>query len=1168
MHNTSRSFFKGCVFLAAVVGIGVSLYAEANINCNFESGSVEKWQKNSAETELAVTADNLSAACGRYALLASGAARNVGINYYAQIPVTDRTVIEFDIRWDAQMPLAYFAFMATDNKKRVFWLFAGTLNAIKNPKRGEWFHVIVPAAALKTDKGQQPEPGDVFTSFGMFQVQVNGCPHRFMVDNFKIYEKDGLLESVDPKCFMDKTEPGAQKKPPVERSSADALPLATVPGCGGPVIDGNLSDSCWQSAAGFALLPNYSGKTISENTQFLLSFDADNLYIGVVAGQRYLDPVLNLLDKAKCKVAKNDGPVYYDDSVEIFLMPSGDGCYQFVINSDGVMFDAKNKDASWNSKNVKIAVKKNDRTWTAEIAIPFKELGITASDHAASAWRANFYRNNPASDESSAWSPTQKSFHTPGAFGFLSFDAQAAAIRGESFVIAGGSAAMKLFCGKPVQQLSLTGAQSTASISEKKMYELTFKPDADGFGQIRISASDKEIFRTPSIAIKGKSSDCIVKLASDSSQMTVFVNGKQSASAKNILNATVTLDEDRNIIALCAENAVTPLTGSIIIANIEIPVNNFLFSETPAAGWEKNGFDDSSWMPYDGRVSKKLYLRYNLIRNHTMFAPQLENDTFYIANKAAMKLTFRISSPFEKPLENYRFNLEVPESINIPAYCPDLRRYNKYINSFGEEKRGGMNSFVFSFDKPVPKLAYNFGFNVITMIIQPDFPAALAGKIVIGRAWISGKGVAEIPMEFKIKVLPELNGRQPKTIPIATWASFRDICYATKEIETMPGTWRNAGFTMIGDEMNIASTFEATLDNATNFTSTLKRNNLKTALQSFVNDGNQYASESDKANPTSTLVRLSSVKSGWQKPLCPLYYMASRDIEERLMKITLNFDCVIDDMERGIGSSCLCPRCREYFAKENKLGDVPDEKTILAKYKPLWIRHQVLMNRKVFDYFVATARKAKPEIRSAVYSGYATTPPEQYGMDWRLYKDVDFLIAGYDENKATIMMTRNEMGGRKICPGLILDTGIGERTYVDQNMIARLWKLLIAGGFGGVHIWDWLELDGRGLHSIAKFSRGVAEFENILDEKNQIPFDGLIVAGRDCSDYVYNKGSEYLYVAINDSISPRTVKIKMPKGISVTAKVQEFSTGTQFTGKNEYDIVVPPNDVMLLLISE
>ena len=188
MNNTSRSVFKGCVFLAAVMGIGVSLYAEANINCNFESGTVEKWQKNSAETELVVTGDSLSGSCGKYALLSSGTEKNVGINYYSEIPVTARTVIEFDIRCDAQMPLAYFAFTATDNKKRGFWLFADTQNAVKNPRRGEWFHVIVPATALKTDKGQQPEPGDVFTSFGMFQVQVNGCPHRFVKNNIRDYK--------------------------------------------------------------------------------------------------------------------------------------------------------------------------------------------------------------------------------------------------------------------------------------------------------------------------------------------------------------------------------------------------------------------------------------------------------------------------------------------------------------------------------------------------------------------------------------------------------------------------------------------------------------------------------------------------------------------------------------------------------------------------------------------------------------------------------------------------------------------------------------------------------------------------------------------------------------------------------------------------------------------
>ena len=1166
MNNTSRSVFKGCVFLAAMTGICVSLYAEANIGCDFESGTVEKWQKTSAETEITAGTDNLSGSCGKYALLASGTSRNTGVNYYSQIPVTAQTAIEFDVRCDAQMPLSYFAFTATDNKKRVFWLFAGQLNAIRNPKRGEWFHVVVPATALKTDKGQQPEPGDVFTSVGMFQVQVNGCPHRFMMDNFKIYEKEGPIESADPQLFTDKTESDARKKPQVERTSADAVPLVTVPGGGAPAIDGDLSDPCWQNAAGFALLPNYTGKTISENTSFSLSSDADNLYIGVVAGQRYLDPVLNLLDKAKCKVSKADGPVFSDDSVEIFLMPGGDGCYQFVINSDGAMFDAKNKDVSWNSENVVKAVKKNERTWTAEIAIPFKELGLTAPDRAASSWRANFYRNNPASDESSAWSPTEKSFHTQSAFGFLSFDSQAPAIRGESFVIAGGSAAMKLFCGGTTRPLSIIGTQSGTEISEKKVNELKFKPDADGLGQIKISASGREIFRTPAIAIKGKSSECRVKLDSHGSQMTVFVNGKQSASAKNLLSSTVTLDEDRNIIALCADNAATPLTGSIFLTDVEIPVSNFLFSETPADGWEKNGFDDSSWRPYDGRVSKKLCLRYNLIRNHTMFAPQLERDVYYIANRAAMRLSFRISSPFERPLENYRFHLEVPESIKTPTYRPDLRRYNKYVNSLGGEKRDGMNRLVFSFEKPVPKLAYNFGFNVITMIIQPDFPAEWEGKTVTGRAWISGKGVAEIPLEFKIKVLPALNGHQPKSIPIVTWATARDQCYATKEIELLPETWRNAGFTMIGDE--IKTRMDSTFDNLASYSAQFRKNNLKMIFVSFVNHDNHWASDSDTTNPASKLVPLSSIKDSWKKPLCPFYFMASPDIAKRIRIIALASDYVMDDMESGLGASCLCPRCREYFAKENNLADVPDEKTILAKHKTLWIRHQVQMNRKVFDYLVATARKAKPDIRSAVYSGYATCPPEQYGMDWSLYKDVDFLSAGYDENKATVTMTRKAMGGRKMCPGLILESNMGERTYADQNVIARLWKQLIAGGFGGVHLFDWAELDGRGLRSVAKFSRGVAKFEGILDEGNQMPFDGLIVDGRDGSDYVYNKGKEYLYVAINDGISPRTVKIKMPKGISATAKAQEFSTGTQFTGKDEYDVGIPPNDVMLLHISE
>jgi hypothetical protein len=128
------------------------------------------------------------------------------MKYNSHVSVTDRTVIEFDIRCDSEMPLAYFAFAAVDKEGKVFWLFADKQNAIKNPKRGEWFHFVVPAAALKTNKGDVIEDGNALKTFGIFQVQPNACLHRLMMDNFKIYEKDGAIEAVDPQKLMDTGE--------------------------------------------------------------------------------------------------------------------------------------------------------------------------------------------------------------------------------------------------------------------------------------------------------------------------------------------------------------------------------------------------------------------------------------------------------------------------------------------------------------------------------------------------------------------------------------------------------------------------------------------------------------------------------------------------------------------------------------------------------------------------------------------------------------------------------------------------------------------------------------------------------------------------------------------------------------------------------------------------
>ncbi|MBM3500555.1 MAG: DUF4091 domain-containing protein, partial [Armatimonadetes bacterium] len=88
----------------------------------------------------------------------------------------------------------------------------------------------------------------------------------------------------------------------------------------------------------------------------------------------------------------------------------------FIINAAGVLRDERGRDERWNSGAV-AAAWLTPGGWTAEVAVPLADLGITAS--AGSRWRVNLCREERPHTELSSWAPTQQGFHEPERFGWL-----------------------------------------------------------------------------------------------------------------------------------------------------------------------------------------------------------------------------------------------------------------------------------------------------------------------------------------------------------------------------------------------------------------------------------------------------------------------------------------------------------------------------------------------------------------------------------------------------------------------------------------------------------------------------------------------------------------------------------------------------------------------------
>ncbi len=182
-----------------------------------------------------------------------------------------------------------------------------------------------------------------------------------------------------------------------------------------PKIDGKLYDPVWKTATRIRIQSSNLGLDIAQPTDILLAYDKANLYIAF----RAYEPDLNAI---KASVTQRDGPIFSDDSVEMFIRTGNDQQYfHFAMNAIGTRFEQKGTATAYNSDWTG-ATGRESGAWTAEISVPFTSL-IAGEPCPGASWKANFCRNRmtTGTPESSCWSPTYGSYHTPIRFGTLIF---------------------------------------------------------------------------------------------------------------------------------------------------------------------------------------------------------------------------------------------------------------------------------------------------------------------------------------------------------------------------------------------------------------------------------------------------------------------------------------------------------------------------------------------------------------------------------------------------------------------------------------------------------------------------------------------------------------------------------------------------------------------------
>ena len=175
------------------------------------------------------------------------------------------------------------------------------------------------------------------------------------------------------------------------------------------MVDGNLDEAVWRRAVpatDFKQFDPKNGEPATEATEIRIAFDRDNLYIGA----QFFDS-----DPAGLRGNQmvRDGSLGADDRFIWVLDPFYDqrSGYYFEVNPSGAMGDAQLMQASGTTGGTtqnrawdgiwRARVRRTDKGWTAEIAIPFRTLSFNPDQQA---WGANFQRTVRRKNEESLWS--------------------------------------------------------------------------------------------------------------------------------------------------------------------------------------------------------------------------------------------------------------------------------------------------------------------------------------------------------------------------------------------------------------------------------------------------------------------------------------------------------------------------------------------------------------------------------------------------------------------------------------------------------------------------------------------------------------------------------------------------------------------------------------------
>jgi len=176
-------------------------------------------------------------------------------------------------------------------------------------------------------------------------------------------------------------------------------------------VNGQLDEPFWKEAQftnEFTQREPDEGQPSTEQTEVRILYDDENLYIGLFCFDSQPDEIVANEMRRDADLRNND---YFQIMIDSFH--DHRNAFYFLINPLGARRDAQIRDdgsnINWDWDGIWIArVKRTDKGWTAEIAIPFYTLRFSKSQ--VQTWGINFGRHIARKREESYWTPILRDY--------------------------------------------------------------------------------------------------------------------------------------------------------------------------------------------------------------------------------------------------------------------------------------------------------------------------------------------------------------------------------------------------------------------------------------------------------------------------------------------------------------------------------------------------------------------------------------------------------------------------------------------------------------------------------------------------------------------------------------------------------------------------------------